>query len=596
MKKTKTKVKSESMAAVADAPLQENGSAGETRGSTLPAPGEFKLVPREKVRPDPNQPRKVFNETKLMELADSIRLNGILSPLVVQAMPARVKIEGPNLLHDDWQAVDGKGAVVACGQEEMVKALVGKDAEDYFQIVFGERRWRAAGLVELKEVPVIVRELTEREVFVHQFVENQARENLSALEEAKSFQERIAKEKETDPSFNADKLAEVLGVARGTVYNRLVLTRLIQPVLDALTAGKIQTTVAGLVAMIPDPKQQEKLLALITDEDEWQFPFSFRDVEEIIEEDYCKQLKDAPFDLKKEDLFLGAVILKGSFVLNEVKLGLDIMTGMSCAACPHRTGNMKDAFPHIKNSNVCTKPSCYQAKCTAHFLDEAAEATRKGQKVLTPKEFKGVKRDYIAGDKFEYASNRSGTFEQLMGKHKPEPVLVVTDEGLKKFFPREDAQAAARKNGVRFREQYDSAKEEAKRKEQEQLHSRREHLAEGLLERVAAGIAKVKDTDAWEIVLKIVAKEGRGDSKTEKALVNGAKSPKASAVGRMLSMYSARPVDYNGKWDTDMLPIWKLLGVDLIEEETKAVDALPLEKAKPQQKELLTVKKTRKRK
>lgn len=601
MKKTKQSPKSKAKSPLSEA--QSETARGPADGVPArptideadcppPGPGEYKTVPRSAVRPDPNQPRKVFDEEKLHELAASITSQGILSPIVVRAMPAKLKIEEPDLTHDTWQAIDGSGAVVFEGTENLTKLFAGPDAEAFYQIVFGERRWRAAKIAGLNDVPVIIRELTEREVFIHQFIENQARENLTALDEAKAFAEQIAKRKETNPAFNAEKLADELKIARGTVYNRLTLTRLTQPVLDALTAGRIQTTVAGLIAMIPDPKQQEKLLKKITNEKDYQFPFSFRDVEEVIDDEYCKQLKDAPFDLKDTELVRRMCDGPGTELY-----------GGSCTDCVARTGNMKAAFPHIKNVNVCTVPECFQKKCLAHFSDEAAAAERKGQKVFTAKEFKSVKKDYVAEDAYSNSS-MYGYWKDLMGKHAPEPVLVVTEEGLKKVYPREAATEAAAKNGHKPAKQQtpeQKAKEEEKQKEAAATQARREEIVKSLAPMLLKQICKLKDSLAWGLASKMITSLDWPARELEPLLMDAAenKGTKAIVLGRCFADCEMSPVHHSGDWNEDNVKLWKLAGVDLMAEEKKRESApavLPLTKAQPQQKELLTVKQSKKAK
>jgi ParB/RepB/Spo0J family partition protein len=562
-------------------PQSETATAAPVADQPLHAgPGEFKIVPWDSVRPDPDQPRKSFDPAKLEELAESIRLNGILSPLVVQLKAPTVKIEEPNLYHDDWQAIDTAGAVVAAGKEEMVRALVGKDAEDFYQIVFGERRWRAAGLAGLNMIPVIVRELTEREVFVHQFVENQARENLSALEEAKSFASQIAKRKESEPAFNADKLAEELGISRATVYNRLTLTRLTEPVLAALTGGTIQPTQAGLIAMIPDPKQQEKLLKKICDENDWHFPYSFRDIEELIEDEYCKQLKDAPFDLKTDF---------------HSDRGEHLGT---CEACIHRTGNMKEAFPHIKNGNVCTRTECFAQKCKIHFSDEAAAAERKGQKVMTKKEFKAVKADYVAADAYDYNLGGYTNWGDLMGKKAPEPALVITEEGLKKVYPKEQAIDAAKRNGSKLKSEEAIAKQQAESKESAKRRESRRALVLECAPELLRSITKIKDSEALLLASEMIQTLNWPNEDLEEALMDKCKG-KSFVLARCFADSESEPVTHIGEWHKENVALWKRAGVDLIEEEKKrekeAAPALPLAKAKPQQKELLVVKKNKKK-
>lgn len=209
----------------------------------------------EDIMPDPNQPRKEFAEDKLEEMAASIREQGILQPLIVRQSPDK-KI---------WL------------------------------LVSGERRWRAAQLAKLETVPAVVRELNDGQVFAVQMIENLQRENLTALEEAAALQRRVT------AGARADDLARETGLSRATVFGRLALTRLETPVRTALIKGMISTSVAQLIGMVPDKKKQETLLEDVA-ATEYQGPRPFREVQEEIEADYCKQLKDAPFDTKDEDL------------------------------------------------------------------------------------------------------------------------------------------------------------------------------------------------------------------------------------------------------------------------------------------------------
>lgn len=569
----------------------------------LPAPGEYKIVPRGSVRPDPNQPRKTFNPETLKELAESIRKNGILSPLVVQFVPAELKIIEPDFANEHkWQAVSiAKGSVEFESREEgPVRAFSAGCTVDGYQIVFGERRWRASEIAGLREIPVIVRELTEREVFAQQFIENNQRENLSALEEAKAIKDRLATERVSNPDFKQSDLAELLNLSDGTVSGRLALLRLSAPVTEALTGGKIQMAVAGLIAMVPNPNAQEKLLAQITNEEAYDFPFSSRDVEQIIEDEYFKSLKEAPFDLKDPSMFDGAQLVKGNWVWNEVKLGSEIVVS-SCEHCPFRTGNMKSDFPQIKNFEACTKPGCYQAKCVRHFAGEAATALAKGQKVLTPKEFKAVRGQYVKADDYTREHGVYGHWGEMMGKKAPTPALVVTESGLEKVYPKEEAIEAAKKNGTKFKKQQtpeDEAKEEQKRKDAEARGRSLIVVMEACAAELLKGLAKMPDGKAWELAAEMGEASGYTRRDMLELLYEKAKTDKVRVLAIGFCNASLFPVSVNeGKWITDVADYWERAGVDLEAAEKRmakdAVPALPLEKAEAKQKELLAVKKSK---
>ena len=130
------------------------------------------LVNINKVEPNREQPRKEFDEDSLMELADSIKQFGILQPLLVQKR------------------------------------------KDYYEIIAGERRWRAAKLANLKEVPVIIKKLTEQEVVEISLIENIQRENLNPIEEAIAYKRLL-----TEFNLKQDEVAERVSKSRTAVFN-----------------------------------------------------------------------------------------------------------------------------------------------------------------------------------------------------------------------------------------------------------------------------------------------------------------------------------------------------------------------------------------
>lgn len=226
---------------------------------------ELRDVPIESIEPDPNQPRKVFASERLEEMRQSILAHGIIEPLIVCPYGG-----------------------------------------SHYWLVAGERRWRGAKLAGLKTVPVLVRhDLADaNKASAVQLIENVQRENLTALEEAEAYKQRVA------AGTRPEELAKELGVSRATVFGRLALTRLPPLVRDALLAGRITPTVGGLIAMVPTVKEQEKLLKEVqhhVENDGTDYVYeraakSFREVQELIEEEYCVPLKDAKFKLDDGEL------------------------------------------------------------------------------------------------------------------------------------------------------------------------------------------------------------------------------------------------------------------------------------------------------
>ena len=152
-------------------------------------------LPIERVFPNPDQPRRSFGEADLDDLAASIRQKGIIQPLIVRARP---------------------------------------DSNGEYEIVAGERRWRAAQLAQLHEVPVVIREFTDTEVLEVAIIENIQRADLNPVEEALGFQQLLDRFGHTQ-----EQLGEVLGKSRSYIANILRLLTLPADVQELLRAGKL---------------------------------------------------------------------------------------------------------------------------------------------------------------------------------------------------------------------------------------------------------------------------------------------------------------------------------------------------------------------
>lgn len=188
------------------------------------------LVKITKVEPNREQPRKTFDEDTLQELADSIKQFGLLQPILVQ------------------------------------------DRKDYFEIIAGERRWRAAKLAGLKEVPVIVKNYTEQEIMEISLIENIQREDLNPIEEALAYKRLLE-----EFHLKQDELAERVSKSRTTITNSMRLLRLCEYVQQMVIDGKLTTGHARALISIEDEEQQKQLAERIFDE-----KLSVREVEKIV--------------------------------------------------------------------------------------------------------------------------------------------------------------------------------------------------------------------------------------------------------------------------------------------------------------------------
>lgn len=185
-------------------PIQDNDKEGENQ------PG-FKLltVPVEMLAPGPFQPRQVMKPEALKELAESIKSHGILQPLLIRKNP---------------------------------------DKKGYYQIIAGERRWRAAQMAKLHDVPVRVCDLSDRDAMAAALVENLQRADLNIIEEADGFSRLIEEFKLTQ-----DELSSAVGKSRSHVTNILRLLQLPDEVLVYLKEGQLSAGHARALLMHPDP-------------------------------------------------------------------------------------------------------------------------------------------------------------------------------------------------------------------------------------------------------------------------------------------------------------------------------------------------------
>ena len=188
------------------------------------------MVLLSKIEPNREQPRKNFDEDALQELADSIKQFGIIQPLIVQ------------------------------------------QKDGYYEIIAGERRWRAARLASLKEVPVIIRENTPREVMEISLIENIQREDLNPIEEAGAYK-RLMEEY----SLKQDEVAERVSKSRAAIANSVRLLNLDRRVQDMVVAQMLSTGHARALLAVTDPEQQYQTAQKAFDE-----KLTVRDVENLV--------------------------------------------------------------------------------------------------------------------------------------------------------------------------------------------------------------------------------------------------------------------------------------------------------------------------
>ncbi len=184
-----------------------------------------------KIKPNPNQPRKNFDEDALKDLAASIKVHGIVQPIVLN-----------------------------------------KNADGTYMIIAGERRWRAANLCGLKTVPAIIKDYTEKQIKEISIIENLQREDLNPVEAAKAIKELM-----DEYGLTQEAVSERIGKSRSNVANTLRLLTLYPAVLDMIEKGKISAGHARCLVVVEDANEQLKLANAIVSKN-----LSVRDLEKAI--------------------------------------------------------------------------------------------------------------------------------------------------------------------------------------------------------------------------------------------------------------------------------------------------------------------------
>jgi len=279
---------------------------------TVPPGGSSVLdIPLDRIRESTTNPRRIFDETKLREFADNIRLHGVLQAILVRPVP-------------------------------------GGDA-DMYELVAGARRFRASKLAAKSTIPATVRDLSDSECREIQLVENLQREGIHELDEGIGY--RSLMDLKAD-FYTVETIASQVGRSPSYVKGRISLTDLIQPIQTAFYDRKLTVAHALEIARL-QPKDQERALMECFPghrtsgsilKDRKAEALTVRQLREWIEREIQLDLKNASFDAEDANLLPAAG---------------------ACTACPKRTGNNPLLFPEIRNKSLCTEPACYQAKVQA---------------------------------------------------------------------------------------------------------------------------------------------------------------------------------------------------------------------------------------
>ena len=328
----------------------------------------FGDVPIECITASKTNPRKIFDDAALADLAASITKHGVAQPILLRPTHVDAGIT-------------------------------------YFEVVAGERRFRASKLVGKTTVPAIVHNLSDAEALEIQVIENLQRQDLHPLEEAEGFEVLMR-----ENGYTADVMAEKTGKSKAYIYASLKLTALEPSPRAVFYSGRLNKSTALLVARIPIKSLQEKCVGEIAGE---QRIMSARDAARHIERNYMLDLTKAPFDRENGALNPGAG---------------------ACSTCHLRTGNQPEIFSDV-SADVCTDPICFKAKTDEHVVRVLKLAKENGQAVITGAAAKKIKDasysavggGYVDLDKVSHFPGQNGrTFRQILGDDLPKPTLLET--------------------------------------------------------------------------------------------------------------------------------------------------------------------------
>jgi ParB family transcriptional regulator, chromosome partitioning protein len=275
---------------------------------------EYRNVSLSLLSESKTNPRRTFEEIALKEMAESIRTQGVLSPLLVRPL-----------------------------------------TENGFEIVAGARRYRAAQMAEQETVPVRIVHLSDAAALEAQLVENLIRAEIHPMEEAQGFRALLDLD---DPKYSIEQIAAKVGKTPAFVASRLKLTDLVPPAVDAFYADEIGVGHALLLAKLPADQQEAALSACFKEvynngAKPARILLPVRNLQFWIDSNILLVLKDAPFNKRDAQL---------------------VSAADSCADCSKRTGHNKVLFGDDlgRQGDRCTDPTCYQAKVQAHIAKTIA--------------------------------------------------------------------------------------------------------------------------------------------------------------------------------------------------------------------------------
>lgn len=349
---------------------------------------EFKLIDLAAIQASTTNPRKTFDSAKLTELAASIKEKGVLQPILVRPI---------SIDRTTKKDLANKGKLA-----------------DRFELVAGERRYRAANIAGLTQIPAMVRVLDDKQVVEIQAIENDQREDVPPLEQALGYQQLI------DQGYDVAMIAAKIGRGTTYVYARLTLTKLIKPLQKDVAAGKLPFAHASLMARLT-PEQQKEMSGDDRGRNLYDWDDSVTSLTELknnIRHHLITDLRQATWDLESIDL---------------------VPTAGSCTACPKRERNAPNLFDGIENDPHAPKGKsdrCLDSACFHKKREALIELKLRETKTATGVDPIKVSTDYYSSDKsvvtcgsFKEVSPAAAKKLTEKERAKLKPAVVVKGEG-----------------------------------------------------------------------------------------------------------------------------------------------------------------------
>lgn len=394
------------------------------------------------LRESTTNPRRMFDPAAQKDLVDSIRQHGVLQPILVRKL---------------------------------------KDGDGSFEVVAGARRFRAAKKAGLLEMPVLVRELTDKEVLEVQYVENLQRSDIHPVDEGIGYRKLI-----DDHGYDAEALGKKLGKSRGYVYGRMQLAKLGTKAMTLFVEGQFDLSIAQLLTRIADPGLQDLAARDIVKGFRGE-PMTFRDAKDHVQRNYQNDLREAPFPTGDATL---------------------VPAAGKCGDCPHRTGNQRTLFGDAaekERADVCTLPSCYKSKVAAFFERRKVEVEAAGGTVLTGKKAETARYDHelVDLDVVCYEDPKQRTYRKLLGDRTGVSRVLVegrNGEPIEKA-KRADVVSALKAAGAIKRDQKTPATSEEERRRAREHKARLAGFAE-VLPKLRTAAAALDAKTAWALVIR----------------------------------------------------------------------------------------------